>query len=108
MPDFVTLCNEDDLAIGTPKSFVVDQIPIAVFRMDNGIFALDDRCPHAGASLARGYLEDDVIRCRIHHWGFDIRSGQNVEQRNACRDARLVEVRILDRQVQVRLPQGMT
>lgn len=108
MPEFVTVCNVDDLAIGAPSSFIIDQIPVAIFRTNDGIFALDDRCPHAGASLARGYMADNVIHCRIHHWGFDIHSGRNIDSSTPCRDARMIDVRVFENQVQVRIPKERT
>ena len=51
-----------------------------LFRNDDGEFGLIGRyCPHRGADLCYGRLENNGIRCPFHGWHFD-RSGQCVEQ----------------------------
>jgi pyruvate oxidase len=39
------------------------------------ITALDDRCPHFGASLSDGQIEGNVIICPWHGREFDLRTG---------------------------------
>ena len=41
-------------------------------------FAVDDRCPHLGASLARGTLEGTVVTCVRHGSQFDLADGRVV------------------------------
>lgn len=48
---------------------------VVVGRLDGCVFALDAFCPHAGASLASGRLEDGKVVCPLHGWGFDARDG---------------------------------
>lgn len=48
---------------------------IAVFRRGENFHALDDACPHMGASLAGGRLEGCALTCHWHHWKFDLRDG---------------------------------
>lgn len=48
---------------------------IAVFN-DGGTFrAIDDCCPHAGASLAGGHVEDGIVTCPWHAWRFRLEDG---------------------------------
>jgi phenylpropionate dioxygenase-like ring-hydroxylating dioxygenase large terminal subunit len=50
---------------------------IVLFRDKGGApAALIDRCPHRGAALSLGALEDGVITCPFHGWRFDAR-GRN-------------------------------
>lgn len=35
------------------------------------VIALDDRCPHRGASLSLGWTEDSCLRCPYHGWAFE-------------------------------------
>lgn len=45
---------------------------LLLFRSGNGSVALIDRvCPHRGASLTLGRVEEDGIRCCYHGWKFD-------------------------------------
>ncbi|RZA10385.1 MAG: aromatic ring-hydroxylating dioxygenase subunit alpha, partial [Proteobacteria bacterium] len=44
-----------------------------VFRDDTGRYGMLDRdCPHRGADLAFGRLEDGGVRCLFHGWLFDV------------------------------------
>lgn len=53
---------------------------LVLFRDDSGALGLIDRaCPHRGADLCYGRLEDNGLRCPFHGWHFD-RTGQCVEQ----------------------------
>ena len=46
---------------------------IVVFRDENGRYgALDRACPHRGADLSFGRLEDGGLRCSFHGWLFDV------------------------------------
>lgn len=54
--------------------------PYVLFRDDEGALGLIGRhCPHRGADLCYGRLEDNGLRCPFHGWHFD-RTGQCVEQ----------------------------
>ncbi|APE42379.1 hypothetical protein BOO69_02330 [Sulfitobacter alexandrii] len=54
--------------------------PFVLFRDDDGHLGLIGRhCPHRGADLCYGRLEDSGLRCPFHGWHFD-RTGQCVEQ----------------------------
>jgi len=45
---------------------------VAVFRGKNGIVAaLDAYCPHMGAHLADGKVEENQLRCFFHNWRFN-------------------------------------
>ncbi len=51
-----------------------------LFRDEEGALGLIGRnCPHRGADLCFGRLEDNGLRCPFHGWHFD-RTGQCVEQ----------------------------
>jgi 5,5'-dehydrodivanillate O-demethylase oxygenase subunit len=45
---------------------------LALFRSDDGSLGLvGERCPHRGAALSYGMVEEDGIRCPYHAWKFD-------------------------------------
>ena len=48
---------------------------IALFRIGDCVHAIDDSCPHSGASLANGKLEGVFVRCPGHGLQFDVRTG---------------------------------
>jgi nitrite reductase/ring-hydroxylating ferredoxin subunit len=70
------LCSLDDVAEGAAFQVALDgRRPIAVFRIDEGVFALDDTCSHGNAFLSEGDIEDCQVYCPFHSGAFDIRTG---------------------------------
>lgn len=53
---------------------------LVLFRDTSGALGLIGRhCPHRGADMCKGRLEDNGLRCAFHGWHFDV-TGQCVEQ----------------------------
>jgi nitrite reductase (NADH) small subunit len=38
--------------------------------------AIDDACPHAGASLSTGFVDAGCAVCPWHYWAFDLKTGE--------------------------------
>ena len=68
---------------------------LALFRAEDGSLGLvAERCPHRGAALSYGMVEDDCIRCPYHAWKFD-KQGRCVDQPAEPDDSPLkTEIRI--------------
>jgi 3-phenylpropionate/trans-cinnamate dioxygenase ferredoxin subunit len=65
----------DELPIGARKLAFVDGFSIVLFNVAGEVHAVDDSCPHSGASLAGGRLEGSLLRCPAHGLRFDVKSG---------------------------------
>lgn len=64
---------------------------LVLFRDTEGELGLiNRRCPHRGADMCFGRLEDNGLRCPFHGWHFD-RSGQCVEQPGEPEGSRMHE-----------------
>jgi 3-phenylpropionate/trans-cinnamate dioxygenase ferredoxin subunit len=61
---------------GQRKRVFVDGRCVVIFNVDGEIYAIDDSCPHNGASLGNGELEGCVLRCPAHGLRFDLRTGR--------------------------------
>lgn len=48
----------------------------AVFRLDGGVYALDDVCSHEYSRLSEGEIWDDEVYCPKHGSRFCIRTGE--------------------------------
>lgn len=48
---------------------------IAVFKHADQIFAIEDRCPHSGASLCVGRVENGHVQCPAHGLRFRLTDG---------------------------------
>jgi len=55
--------------------FEFENKSLALFNVAGELFAIDDSCPHQGASLCGGRLDGRVIQCCAHGLRFDLRSG---------------------------------
>jgi nitrite reductase (NADH) small subunit/3-phenylpropionate/trans-cinnamate dioxygenase ferredoxin subunit len=87
---------------GTGATFAVGDRLIAVFYVNDRYYAIDDICPHMGASLGSGYVENGVVTCPWHAWRFKVCDG------TWCDNPKLkvgsYDVRIQGDEIQVDLP----
>ena len=72
---FVKVGRVADVPDGRAEVFDVDDRKIAVFRLPDGFYAIEDICTHDGGPLAEGEVEDDVVICPRHGARFSIRTG---------------------------------
>jgi nitrite reductase (NADH) small subunit/3-phenylpropionate/trans-cinnamate dioxygenase ferredoxin subunit len=75
MPRQFRVAPCDEVPQGEGRAFDVGDRIIAIFHVDGDFCAIDDACPHMGASLAAGYLDGCVVTCPLHAWRFNVRDG---------------------------------
>jgi nitrite reductase/ring-hydroxylating ferredoxin subunit len=63
------------LAQGEVRAVECGGTPLALYRLEDGIFATSAACPHMGGSLAAGTIVGGYIECPVHYALFDIRTG---------------------------------
>jgi nitrite reductase (NADH) small subunit len=72
----VVVGNVDEIPVGEGRTFAVDGLQIAVFRLrDGSLRAVDAVCPHKGGPLADGLSDDRVVVCPLHGYTFDMCTG---------------------------------
>lgn len=98
---YVTVARVGEIAEGGVKVVYVDDVPVAVFRVDGAYHAIEDLCTHDGGPLAEGVLEGCVIECPRHGARFDVRSGA-VLAMPATAPIPTYEVRVEGDDIQVR------
>ena len=60
-----------DLA-GSPKAVLLLQEEVVIWQTPDGrVQAWADRCPHRGAKLSLGRVQDGQLECAYHGWQFD-------------------------------------
>ena len=99
-----TVCRVGELADGEGKTVTVGGQLIAVFYTQGQYYAIDDTCPHMGASLSGGYIEEGIVTCPWHAWRFRLRDGvwaDNPRIKIGC-----YAVRIEGEAVQIRLEES--
>lgn len=89
---WIAVAPLDKIPDGRGHCVIVENTPIALFRWNGEVYAIDDRCPHQGMSLASGSMEDGVVTCPWHGWRFRITDGAWVscpKNRNPCYPVRV-------------------
>jgi len=99
MSEYITVGKVGEIPENTGKTVEVNDRLVAVFYSGGDYFAIDDLCPHAGASLGAGYVEDCVVLCPLHAWRFDVRDGTWCDNRRLKVDA--FDVRVKGDEIQV-------
>jgi nitrite reductase/ring-hydroxylating ferredoxin subunit len=80
-----------DLARRKRKQVSVGGCPVALFLVDDEVFAIDDICIHQERSLSKGTLLGGQVICPGHQWKFDPRTGRPEDQ-DGCQATYAVQV----------------
>jgi NAD(P)H-dependent nitrite reductase small subunit len=77
MTDYV-VGKIDEIPAGTAIVVQAGRRTIAVFRVGDDFFAVNNTCPHKGASLCDGEIivEEKIVRCPWHHWNWQLEDGK--------------------------------
>lgn len=75
---FVALLPVAELAPGGMRRATHGDLDVLLAWTDDGIVAVDDRCPHMSAPLSLGSLEGCVVACPLHSGRFDLHTGDPV------------------------------
>jgi NAD(P)H-dependent nitrite reductase small subunit len=102
METWVRVARADELPEGQGRAVVAGELRLALFNVGGEYFAIDDTCPHQGASLAEGTLHDGRVVCPLHSWVFDLRTGRC--PRETHDPVRAWPTRSVDGMVEVRVP----
>jgi len=75
----VRVCKRADVSVGALRGFEVVGVtwPVMVTELDGQLVAFPGVCPHDDVSLVDyGVVEGGELRCRVHGYRFDLRSGR--------------------------------
>jgi 3-phenylpropionate/trans-cinnamate dioxygenase ferredoxin subunit len=66
------------LESGNVNSITVRNKKICLAHTAEGFFAVNDKCPHNGASLSKGRCTvDGAVVCPVHRYHFDLKTGRS-------------------------------
>ncbi len=72
---FEVACAMSDLTVGRAHRVLVGGVALAVVRIDDDVYAVEDRCSHADVALSEGEVEGCTLECWLHGSAFDLRTG---------------------------------
>jgi NAD(P)H-dependent nitrite reductase small subunit len=104
MSEFVTVARVGEIPEGKGRRFTLAEREIALFHVQGRYYALSDRCPHMGASLAVGAVQEETVVCLRHLWAFRLSDGSCLDAPHLR--AETFEVRVEGEEIRVRVPTG--
>ncbi len=78
------VANVADVLRSSGLKVVVDEDEIALFNLNGDFYAISDYCPHRGASLSEGFLEQDKVFCPWHCFDFNLKTGKSEMVSHLC------------------------
>lgn len=103
MSEFQTVARVGEIPAGEGRAFQVEGRMVAVFYVDGAYTAIDDTCPHMGASLSTGYVENGAVMCPWHAWRFCTKNGTWLDNPTSSLRQEKFEVRVEGNEIQVRV-----
>ena len=100
MSEFITVARVGAIPEGSGGTFQVGDRLVAVFNRGGEYFAMDDLCPHMGASLGAGEVHNGTVSCPWHAWRFRVTDGTWCDNPRIKIDA--FETRVVGDEIQVR------
>ncbi len=76
---FEALLTTSELPDGTMCRVTRGDMDLLLAHTPQGIFAVEDRCPHMSAPLSIGDLDECVVTCPLHEGRFSLCTGDPVQ-----------------------------
>ncbi|MGE5436548.1 MAG: nitrite reductase small subunit NirD [Syntrophothermus sp.] len=90
---YFKICKVTDLPEKSGRRFFIDDVDIAIFKIDGEIFAVNNVCPHQHAAIIYdGFIEDKHIVCPSHGWMFNLETGKMKLGNGGCLDVHKTKV----------------
>lgn len=79
MREFQPVGRIGEFTSGQGKMVTVDGRHVALFRLGEEFYAIDNLCLHKAGPLCEGFIENDVVTCPWHGWSYEIKTGTLVQ-----------------------------
>ncbi len=58
-----------------PGTYAHGKVNVAVFRLGNRLYAIDNACAHEDGPIGEGTVDGNCVRCPYHDWLYDFTTG---------------------------------
>ena len=99
-PTWTLVGRVDDVPLLEGRTTSIDGRRIAIFRLLDGLAAIDAHCPHAAGPLADGIVADSCVTGPLHGRRFDLHTGNAL---NGPEEVAVHELRVEEDEIWVRL-----
>jgi nitrite reductase/ring-hydroxylating ferredoxin subunit len=90
------------LAPGEMIGVDVGDTPVALYNINGEIFATENMCTHAFATLTDGLLDGDVVECPLHGGCFKVKTGEGLGPPVPC-DLKIFAARVVGDDIEVKI-----
>ena len=73
---------------------------LAIFRLHDRVYAVDNQCPHSGGPLCDGITSGTTVVCPLHGWRVSLESGE-VERPSQNISVNTYDARVRDGVVEI-------
>jgi len=101
LSEYVVVARLADVKPDSPLVVPLGDREIALFRIDDALYAIDDACPHQGAPLSEGIVRDGTVTCPWHAWCFNLADGTAAGGSGGLGTVNAFDVRIVGDEVSV-------
>ncbi len=74
---YVQVARLKDLKPGQLREANVGKVKLTLTNVAGSYYAFAAHCPHQGWPLWSGSMKGELIRCYLHRWQFNVRTGEN-------------------------------
>jgi naphthalene 1,2-dioxygenase system ferredoxin subunit len=101
--EWVPVASRAALGRGGMLAVSFGSYEIALYDVDGEVYATDNLCTHAFASLTDGTLEGGVVECPLHGGRFEVATGKGLGPPVPC-DLKTYPARVVDGEIELLLP----
>jgi len=75
--DYKKICKVSELKESRGKRFLINDVDVAVFKVNGEVYVLNNTCPHQHTTVIYdGFIEEGCVVCPAHGWMFDLKTGK--------------------------------
>lgn len=104
MSEYQAVAKVGDIPEGEGRTYPVNGQMVGVFFVDGEYYAINDFCPHQGASLSAGYAEAGSVTCPWHAWRFSLKDGHWEDAPGSSVRCTTYQLRIENDDIEVLVP----
>jgi naphthalene 1,2-dioxygenase system ferredoxin subunit len=75
MSNWIDVAAEAELFEGAGIAVTPEGHDIALFKLADGVYAINNDCSHGNAKLCEGFMDGHLVECPFHQALFDVRDG---------------------------------
>jgi len=74
--NYQVVAAQEEIPAGQSRKVTLNDRDLLICNAGGTFYAIDDRCPHAGASFEGGRIRGKLIACPLHGARFDLATGK--------------------------------